>query len=183
MSKNKGAVLALVCFLAIVVFLVVASGWFNTANLTDATEPNSELSDSSQPNSEIPANPKSPTDEAASNMPQPKTSSAQWVDFTCNAGSKYAFTVTVKIDLSDGMDSAEAVTVANAIFKHEMTEAIYELKSTKAHDDGIWSVNLSWEYSPMRSTTGEQDASPPFGHYFEVVINPLNQTVTYSRCY
>jgi hypothetical protein len=52
--------------------------------------------------------------------------------------------VTVTIDLNDGMNSAEAVMVANKIFEHELTNATYEVKSAEANDAGIWTVYLLW---------------------------------------
>jgi hypothetical protein len=98
------------------------------------------------------------------------------VNFACNAGSPYEFTVTVKIDLSDGMNSTEAVMVAREIFEHELN-ATYAVKSAEADDAGVWTVDLSWEFD---LPSGKPEV---LNHFFDVTINPLDQTVTYSRCY
>jgi hypothetical protein len=98
------------------------------------------------------------------------------VNFTCNADSSYAFAVTVEIDLSDGMNSTEAEIVARAIFEHEL-DAVYVVKSAEVDGSGVWTVNLSWEYDVPNV---EQEA---LTHFFDVAINPFDQTATYSRCY
>jgi hypothetical protein len=99
------------------------------------------------------------------------------IDFTCNSGSPYAFTVTAAVDLNDGMNQAEAITVAEAIFNHEMTNATYEVKSANASDAGTWTVYLLWG---AVSPDGYHESH---SHFFNVVANPLDRTVTYSRCY
>ena len=98
------------------------------------------------------------------------------VNFTCKVGSHYEFNVTVKVDLSDGMNSTEAVMVAREIFEHELN-ANYAVKSAEADDSGVWTVDLSWEYD---LPSGKPEV---LSHYFDVTINPQVQTVTYSRCY
>jgi hypothetical protein len=84
--------------------------------------------------------------------------------------------VTVPVDLNDGMNQAEAITVAEAIINHELTEATHEVKSVN-NDSGLWNVDFSWEYTSltMNGTLG-------LCHFFDVTINPQNQTVTYNRC-
>jgi hypothetical protein len=99
------------------------------------------------------------------------------IDFTCNAGSAYAFTVTVAVDLDDGMNQAEAITVAEAIFNHEMANATYEVNSANDSNAGIWTVYLSW------GAIYPDGTHEVHTHYFNVVIDPLNRTITYSRCY
>jgi len=99
------------------------------------------------------------------------------VTFTCNSGSKYAFTVIANVDLNDGMNQAEATMVAEAIINHELKSAAHEFKSANVTDEGIWTINFSW--GAIRPD-GSQES---LGHYFDVTINPLDRTVTYSRCY
>jgi hypothetical protein len=99
------------------------------------------------------------------------------VDFTCDVGSPYAFTVTCAVDLNDGMNSNEAIAVAEAIFNHEMTNATFEVKSANVSDAGIWTGYLLWG---AVSPDGHHESH---SHFFNVVVNPLNKTVTYSRCY
>ena len=99
------------------------------------------------------------------------------VDFTCDIGSPYAFTVTVVVDLNDGINIDEAIVVAEAIFNHELINATYEVKSANASDGEIWMVYLLWG---AVSPDGYHESH---SHYFNVEINPLDRTVTYSRCY
>ncbi len=99
------------------------------------------------------------------------------IDFTCNVGSPYAFTVTVAVDLNDGMDRAEAIAVGEAIFNHEMTNATYEIKSANGSGTGNWTVCFLW------GAVSPDGYHEPHGHFFNVQINSLNRTVTYSRCY
>jgi len=89
------------------------------------------------------------------------------VVFTCHAGTEYAFTFAVEVDLSDGLSSAEATLVATSLFKHEMKKSNYTVKSTQSNMDGAWTVYLNWDGS----------------HYFNVHVNPSNRTVEYERCY
>jgi hypothetical protein len=99
------------------------------------------------------------------------------VDFTCgDVGNPYAFTVTVPVDLNDGMNQAEAITVAEAIINHELTKATYEVKSVN-NNSGLWNVDFSWEY-----TSFTINGTLKLCHFFDVAINPQNQTVTYNRC-
>jgi hypothetical protein len=99
------------------------------------------------------------------------------IDFTCDIGSPYAFIVTVVVDLNDGMNNDEAIVVAEAIFNHELKNATYEVKSANASDAEIWTVYLLWG---AVSPDGYHESH---SHFFNVVVNPLNRTVTYSRCY
>jgi hypothetical protein len=99
------------------------------------------------------------------------------VKFSCGeAGNPYAFSVTVAVDLNNGMDKAEAITVAETIINHELTNASYEVKSSD-NNAGLWNVNFSWEYTGF-ATNGTLH----LGHIFDVIINPFNQTVKYTRC-
>jgi hypothetical protein len=102
---------------------------------------------------------------------------AKTVNFTCNAESPYSFNVAVKIDLNDGMNQAEARMVAEAIINHQLNSAIHEFKSANVSDSGIWTINFSWG---AISPDGHQES---LSHYFNVMINPVNKTVTYDRCY
>jgi hypothetical protein len=85
--------------------------------------------------------------------------------------------VTVAVDLNNGMDRAEAITVAEAIINHELTKVTYEVKSVN-NDSGLWNVNFSWEY-----TSATTNGTLTLGHFFDVAINPQNQTVRYNRCF
>jgi hypothetical protein len=99
------------------------------------------------------------------------------VKFSCGeAGNPYAFSVTVAVDLNNGMDKAEAITVAEAIINHELTNASYEVKSSD-NNAGLWNVNFSWECTALAT-----DGTLHLGHIFDVIINPFNQTVKYTRC-
>ena len=82
----------------------------------------------------------------------------------------------VNVDLNDGMNKAEAITVADAIFNHGLTSAQYIVKSAEANEAGIWTVDLSWG---TIAPDGQQEA---LTHFFNVVIDPQNRAVTYTRC-
>jgi acetyltransferase-like isoleucine patch superfamily enzyme len=106
-------------------------------------------------------------------------SDGNWIEtvgFTCRLNVNATFTVPVAVNLDDGMNSTEAVMVADRIFEHEMTSATYMVKSAEADADGVWTVKLSWGLV----VNGEQES---LSHFFDVGIDPLNQAVTYSRCF
>ena len=94
------------------------------------------------------------------------------------AGSSNVF--TVYIDLNDGMNRDEAITVAETILNRELTNAIHVVKSAEVSSEGMWNVDFNWEY-PMTLENGTQ-ITPVLGHFFDVIINPQNQTATYTRC-
>jgi hypothetical protein len=99
------------------------------------------------------------------------------VDFTCSVGSSDSFTVTVAVDLEDGMNKTEALAVADAIFNHEVTNAEHIIKSVEVNDANVWIVNLSWG---MIYADGEKES---LTHFFDITINSQNQTATYTRCF
>jgi hypothetical protein len=101
------------------------------------------------------------------NLSRQESGGAQAVNFTCHAGSEYAFTFAVEVDLSDGMNSSEATLVATSLYEFEMKKDNYTVKSTQDNGDGTWMVFLNWDGS----------------HYYNVHVNPTNRTVEYSRCY
>lgn len=93
-------------------------------------------------------------------------------EFTCQPNSNYPFAVSAYVDLEDGMTKTEAALIATKVFAHEMTNAKFTLKSATVDDTGIWTVKFSWGI-------GQESLS----HYFNVEINPFNQTAAYSRYY
>ncbi len=104
--------------------------------------------------------------------------SAERVDFTCRFDKQSTtFTVPVAVNLDDGMNSTEAITVADQVFRNQMNNATYIVNSADPDANGIWTVKLSWELV----LNGELPKS--LGHYFDVVINPSTREVSYTRCY
>lgn len=96
------------------------------------------------------------------------------LDFTCGH-----FTVTVTMNLSDEMNTAEAVMVANRIIEHELTNASYELKSAQVNDVDVWNVDFAWEYNSFSLLPDGQVApSLALSHYFDVTINPITRTAS-----
>ena len=140
MYKSKVAILALVLILVVVSVFVFAAGLFN-----DPTKAGSELN----------------------SLSQQETVNAQAVNFTCHAGTEYAFEFPVRVDLSDGMDSAEATLVGTSLYEFNMKQKNYEVKETLANDDGTWTVYLLWDGN----------------HYYNVHVNATDRTVEYDRCY
>ncbi len=98
---------------------------------------------------------------------QQESDGAGAIVFTCHAGTEYAFTFAVEVDLSDGMDSSEATLVATSLYEFEMKKDNYTVKSTQDNGDGTWMVFLNWDGS----------------HYYNAHVNPTNRTVEYERCY
>lgn len=106
------------------------------------------------------------------------------VDFTIPVGltvggSSNVFTVNV--DLNDGMSRDEAIIVGETILNRELTNAIHTVKSAEVNSEGIWNVNFNWEYANLTLENGTQ-LTPVLSHFFDVIINPENQTATYTRC-
>ena len=74
--------------------------------------------------------------------------------------------LTVNVDLSDGMNMSEAVHVAYALFDDCMGTWQHEVVSANMTEQGMWTVQLSWDY----------------GHWFRVTIDPVSKTIAYNRC-
>ena len=151
---------------------VFASIELNTKNSVQAENSGTQLESTPEPSSSTPTLAPSPTPTVTtSSTPVPMP-----VDFTCSIGSSYSFTVKVAVDLNDGMNRAEALLVADAVFSHEMKSSQYIVKSAEANNLGIWNVDLSWG---AIFPDGQQES---LTHFFDVIINPQNQTATYARC-
>ena len=101
------------------------------------------------------------------------------VDFTCHAGSKYTFVFSVRVDLSDGMDSGEAEAVARRLYEVTMNQTNYEVKSVESNGDGAWTVYLLWGSAAPRANGELENHS----HYYNVHVNATDRTVEYDRCY
>jgi hypothetical protein len=100
-------------------------------------------------------------------------------NFTCHAGSEYAFVFPVEVNLSDGMDSEEATIVARRLYETEMNQTNYEVKSVQSDGDGAWMVFLLWGSGTPRANGELENHS----HYFNVHVNATDRTVEYDRCY
>lgn len=72
----------------------------------------------------------------------------------------------VNVDLSDGMNMSEAVYVAYALFDDCMGTWQHEVVSANMTEQGMWTVQLSWDY----------------GHWFRATIDPASKTIAYNRC-
>ncbi len=96
--------------------------------------------------------------------------------FICQPQSSKPFNITIQADLTEGMDSTQAAQLAKKIFEHEMVNASCVLDSVSMDYDCSWLVSLSWG----AIVNGHQEER---SHYFDVEVNPVNQTATYTRCY
>jgi hypothetical protein len=104
------------------------------------------------------------------------------VDFTFKPGSQYSFTLTVDVDLNDGMSSQEALTVAKALIGHELTDVSYKVESSKGNETD-WEVDFNWEYSSVVGLpSGEVHTDLDLGHFFNVYINLTDRSIDYTRC-
>jgi hypothetical protein len=99
------------------------------------------------------------------------------VDFTCHAGTEYAYVFPVPIDLSDGMDSDEAITVAGSLYESNMNQTNYEVKSVESTAEGSWTVYLLWGAITPKGEVENHS------HFYNVHINATTRTVDYDRCY
>jgi hypothetical protein len=164
MQKKNRAIAFLATIIAV---LGVLLGFFGNSianSITSIATPQATSTPTAEP-TPIPSPTPIPT-PTATPLPVP-------IDFTCGS-----LKVTVNVDLNDGMNREEAITVAEAIINHELTNPAYEVETTEMDENGIWKVNLNWEYANLASADQLN-----LSHYFNEVINPLNQTVTYTRCY
>ncbi len=169
--------LAAVLVTAIVVILIVSlsfSGLFAAIpNQSPESTPTPTPTTTITPLSPTPTATPVPTQTATPNptrMPVP-------IDFTCGA-----FSVTVGVDLNDGMDNAEAIAVATAIFDHELPNAAHEVKSAQATSNEVWQVGFNWELSSSATLPNGTAVELKLGHVFDVTIYAQNRTVTYTRC-
>jgi hypothetical protein len=99
------------------------------------------------------------------------------VNFTCHAGSEYAFVFTVEVDLSNGMSSDEATAVARCLYEFNMNQTNYEVKSVQSDGEGAWTVFLLWG-----SVSAKGDLEK-HSYYYNIHINTGDRTVEYDRCY
>lgn len=161
--------------LVVVVVLVVFALSINGLLVSSAGSSNQPAS-SATPTQPPPT--ASPT-EAATPRPSP-TQIPIPVDFTCSyEGNIETFTVTATVDLNDGMNSDEAVTVATAIIDHELTNAKHEVRITET-SSGEWHVGFNWEYGMIDANGTALEST--LGHVFDVTINVGNRTAAYTRC-
>ncbi len=105
-------------------------------------------------------------DSELGSLSRQESEGTQAVNFTCDAGTEWAFNVTVWIDLSDGMDREEAVLVAKSLYESIHKNSTCNLKSTQANEDGTWTIYLLWDGS----------------HYFNVEVNPHDRTLDFNSC-
>ena len=102
-----------------------------------------------------------------------------FVNFTCAwariGDPNKTFTVTINVDLTDGMNLDEAIRVATTVFNVTMGQnKLHGLRFADEDENGIWKIEFGWEYATVTPLY--------FGHWFEAIINPSNQTVVYDRC-
>lgn len=86
-------------------------------------------------------------------------------------------TLTVNVDLNDGMNREEAILVAQPLFAYVHSHATNELKSAEVNEAGVWTVSLPWG---AVSPDGYQESH---GHYFIATIDPTTRTADYNTCY
>jgi len=122
--------------------------------------------------------------------------------FTCGlASSNQTFTIDVEVDLKDGMDQNEAIRVAAKAF-NKATESCPPFELARCSDalmlgfdldactleGGIWTVRLhlvhiNLDYEGLARTqdlTRRRATGTRLLHeYFELVINPFDQTIVY----
>jgi hypothetical protein len=104
------------------------------------------------------------------------------VDFTYKRGSQYSFTLTVDVDLNDGMSNQEALTVAKGLIDHELKDVSYNVEFADGNET-YWEVDFNWEGSTIVGLpSGEVYTNSGLGHFFNVYIDLIDRTINYTRC-
>jgi cytoskeletal protein RodZ len=96
------------------------------------------------------------------------------VDFTVKGDN---LTLTVNVDLNDGMNREEAILVAQQVFAYVHSSSTNELKSAEVNEAGVWTVSLPWG---AVLPDGYQESH---GHYFIATIDPMTRIVEYKTCF
>lgn len=100
----------------------------------------------------------------------PKVETVNFICYHEPLETNITFTLPVKVDMTNGLSSNEAVIIANKVADFDGINR-HELNSAVTAADGAWIVNLSW------GGLGEE-----LSHVFEAEIYPSNQTVSFSHC-
>jgi hypothetical protein len=109
--------------------------------------------------------------------------------FTCfSQTTNQTFTATAEVNLTDGVDETEAVTLASKVFDLALTvNAGYVLKSTRILNTNqtaeTWKIEMERIYSSDTSSRGIQYGYTPIiqqtSWILQTTIYPNNQTVQY----
>lgn len=84
--------------------------------------------------------------------------------------------ITVNVDLNNGMDRVEAILVAEKALEYAHNHETHQVESAEV-TDGIWEVSLPWG---AVMSNGKQESHD---HYFVATIDPIERTVAYSTCF
>jgi len=170
--KRKASIMVVLVLIAIITY-GFAAGYFNPSNSTNLSKKDSELTNSVNDTlSDSNNNPISTPTPSPAPTPTPIPIP---VDYTINDSSH--ITLTINIDLNDGMNRDEAILVAQQLFAYAHSHATYELKSAEVNDAGVWTVSLPWG---AVSPDGSQESH---SHFFIATIDPATRTVEFSTCF
>lgn len=109
------------------------------------------------------------------------------VTFTCTASDdRTVFSVAVDVNIADGLDENEAVTITQKVFERMPRPDNYRFQSSVVEcnkdEDGVWNVKPTLTFTRYNQ---------PWPHTvvllerlvisYDMVINPFDQTVKYIR--
>jgi hypothetical protein len=113
--------------------------------------------------------------------------------FTCYptlGNNNGTFTISVDVNLTNGMSQNEAVLVAETVLnklvlEKNTEEQLLNLKvSATVGDNGIWSVRFDWDVQRIGYFPGAHPYGPKYmimiHEYFEATVDPSRQTVVYG---
>jgi archaellin len=90
--------------------------------------------------------------------------------FTC---TNINLKVTVKVNLNNGMNSAEALAIGNKVFGYDnpASKPYHTEGKATVNEQGVWNVYYNWG-----------SGWEPLSHYYFVNIYPSNQTFYWESC-
>jgi hypothetical protein len=110
--------------------------------------------------------------------------------FTCHSEStNQTFTTTAEVNLADGMDETEAITLASKVFDQAVTvDTNYILQSVVVlsinQTSDTWKITMERKYTTTNTMLGLQHGYAPIilqiSWTLQATINPTNQTIQYA---
>jgi len=130
---------------------------------------------------------------AAITLYSPKPHEIALISFTClSESTNQTFTTTAEVNLADGMDETEAITLASRVFDYELHSMIsdpnYILQSATVLNTEqtaeTWKIAVERTYTTNWNMQGWWHGYEPIllrqSWTLQATINPTNQTIHYT---
>lgn len=116
---------------------------------------------------------------------KPTTNSlASLVNFTCSSSSNQTFIVDVEVNLTDGMNQDEAISVVAKAYEgargYSVRLATRSISGAYIGENGFWTVEFHITYTRRKYYFGSCFGISVLHEHFYATVNPIHHTVLYS---